>query len=239
MNGYENLDNLRSAFQQMKGDARADGRGKVYAFMSPFSHAGTSYVARNIALIAAEGIDAYKKICIIDMDLQNNAQSNWFFSPQIQSIYGAPQGPYDATFGQIPFWRVTPSMVNEVGKNVTDQHFMSMHILAAAKVSFTHFHWEKFRQGQNVHIQSARAFWHALRENFAAIFVDIPAFDRSNLIDAVCPEMDVNVLVAPHSMSRNPELDHAHARITSLGAHCAGVIMNDPPHVVNEYGQPL
>jgi Mrp family chromosome partitioning ATPase len=232
----ENLrpgENLRQVYRQLSTPGRFDGKGSIYVFTSPKTGAGTSFVARNMAMIAAheigQGANAGAHVLLLDMDLQNNAQSNYFSSPEAQAQYGAAQGPYDATFGSVPFWRVTPSMVNDQGQSVSDSAFMSLHLLPHAGISFSKFHWENFRPGQNVHIQNARPFWHALRDHFAAVIVDTPALDRADILSTVSMEADQTILVAPGSAARDPELSAAYQRVNNLGASCAGVIFNDGP----------
>lgn len=218
---------LRGVYQQLAADSRADRKGKIYAFTSPKTGSGTSYIARQMALIAAEEIEADQHVLILDMDIQNNAQSGHFFAQETQTYYGAPTGPYDATFGTVPFWSVTPSSVNEHGQNITDTHFMSLHIVERAGVSFSHFHWERFKDGQNVHIQNARPYWHALRNHFSAIFVDTPALDRANVLGTVCPEVDTNILVSATTDAQDQSLSDLMKNITEKGGTCAGVILND------------
>ena len=230
-----NADNLRLAWQTLSQDKRPDGRGSIYALTSPTSGTGTTYVARNMALIAARQMPAGKQVLIVDMDIQSNEQANWFFSPQTQSQYGIPEGPYDACFGTIPFWRVTPSMVDDNGQNLTDSHFMSLHVVNSANIAFTRFQWEQFRDGQSVHIQNARGYWHKLREYFGAIIVDTPALDRADIITTICPEADNTILVCASKNANEKPIGDAFTRIKAVNGRCAGVILNDLPVQQTDY----
>ncbi len=232
----DNTQSLRSVYEQLTAKPRADSHGSIYVFTAARSGIGTSYVARSIAKIAAEQAPDGGQVLLVDMDIQNNAQSSYFFAPETQARLGAPDGPYDATFGQTPFWRVTPSMLNEQGQNVTDAHFMSLHIVSSLGLAFNHFHWEQFLGGQNAHLQNARAYWHKLREHFTAIIVDTPALDRADILSIVCPEADANILVSAHEDSRAQSLADAAKKISDIGANCAGVILNEKPAAVSEYG---
>ena len=229
MQAVQHDEKLQSVYQQLAAEIRPDKKGKIYAFTSPKSGAGTSYIVRNMALIAAAASAQDQHVLILDMDLQNNAQSSYFFDQTVQAQMGVPNGPYDATFGTVPFWRVTPSSLDEQGRAITDTHFMSLHILENAKISFSHFHWDRFRDGQNVHIQNARPFWHALRDHFSAVFVDMPALDRADIVSTVCPEADTNILVSATLNAYDQALSDTMRKMTELGAHCAGVILNDGP----------
>lgn len=222
-------ENLRGVYQQLAADTRPDGKGKIYAFSSPRTGAGTSYIARNMALIAASQTQADQHVLILDMDLQNNAQSAYFFAHENLKRYGTPTGPFDAAFGTVPFWRVTPASVDENGQAITDTHFMSLHMVESAGISFSHFHWERFRDGQNVHIQYARPYWHVLREHFSAVFIDTPALDRANILASVCPEVDMNILVSATAHANDQALSDTMRSIKEKGGRCAGVILNDGP----------
>lgn len=239
MNSGSNAQNLRAVWQGLSQDRRADGRGAVYVFAAPTTGIGTSFVTRSMALIAAAQMRANnfgdKQVLIVDMDIQSNAQSNWFFSSEGQGQYGASEGPYDACYGAAPFWRVTPSMVDDAGQNLTDSHFMSLHVVSAANVAFTCFQWGQFRPGQTVHIQNARNYWHRLREYFGAIFVDTPALDRADIISTVCPEADSTILVCGSKDAQSKSLGDAYGRINATGGRCAGVILNDLPPQYSDY----
>jgi len=230
MNTRSNAQNLQLAWQGLSQNKRADGRGSVYVFTSPASKAGTSFVTRSMALIAAAALPKDKQVLIVDMDIQSNAQASWFFAPQALSQYGNPEGPYDACFGTAPFWRVTPAMVDDAGLSLTDSHFMSLHMVSAANVAFTCFQWERFRQGQTAHIQNARGYWHSLRQRFGAIFVDTPALDRADIISTVCPEADSTILVSTAREAHAKSLGDAYVKIGAMAGRCAGVILNELPN---------
>lgn len=220
-------ENLRGVYQQLAADRRPDGKGKIYAFSSPRTGSGTSFVARSMAMIAATDADAGQQVLLLDMDLRSNAQSAYFFSQESQSRYGTPTGPFDAAFGTVPFWKVTPASVDEHGRSITDSNFMSLHMVEQVGISFSHFHWERFREGQNVHIQYARTYWHILREHFSAVFIDTPALDRANVLATVCPEVDANILVSSTANAKDQALSDTMQSMKEKGAYCAGVILND------------
>lgn len=230
MDTGSNTQKLQSAWQGLSQDKRADGRGSVYVFTSPKSKIGTSFVTRCMALIAASTLPKDKQVLIVDMDIQANAQASWFFAQQALAQYGSPEGPYDACFGTSPFWRVTPSMVDDTGQSLTDNHFMSLYMVNAANVAFTCFQWEKLRQGQTAHIQNARDYWHNLRKHFGAIFVDTPALDRSDIISTVCPEADATILVSTAQDVQSKSLGDTHEKIEAMAGHCSGVVLNELPN---------
>jgi len=230
MDTRSNVQNLQLAWQGLSQNKRDDGCGSVYVFTSPVSKAGTSFVTRNMALIAAAALPKDKQVLIVDMDIQSNAQASWFFAPQALAQYGNPEGPYDACFGVAPFWQVTPAMVDGAGLSLTDSHFMSLHMVNNANIAFTCFQWERFRQGQVAHILNARDYWHSLRQQFAAIFVDTPALDRADIISTVCPEADSTILVSTARDAQSKSLGDAYVKIGAMAGRCAGVILNELPN---------
>lgn len=236
MDAGSNDQSLQTAWESLSHGRRADGHGAVYAFASPTSNVGTSYVTRNMALLVAAQLPPGKQVLIVDMDIQSSAQANWFFAQQAVTKYGSPDGPYDASFGMQSFWRVTPSMVGKDGQNLTDSHFMSLHVVNSANVAFTCFQWQQFRPGQTVHMQNAHGYWLKLRENFAAIFVDTPALDRADILGAICPLADSTVLVCAPGEAQSKALGDAYTKISAMPSQCAGVILNDLPPQYSGYG---
>ena len=237
MDTRTNAEDLQLAWQGLSEKQRADGRGSLYVFTSPTSKTGTSFVTRSMALMAAAELPKGKRVLIVDMDIQSNAQASWFFGPNAQAQYGNPEGPYDACFGAVPFWRVTPSVVDNTGQSLTDNRFMSLHMMNAANIAFTCFQWEQFRQGQTVHIQNARDYWHSLRQHFGAIFVDTPALNRADIISTVCPEADSTILVSTARDAQSKALGDAYGKNGAMSGHCAGVIFNElPNHYVGQEG---
>lgn len=227
-------EDLRRAYQSLVSQRGSDGHGGIYVFAGVKTGAGTSYIARNMAMLASETVADDRQVLIMDMDLQNNSQSTFFTAPENQTNFSAPQGPYDATFGAVPFWRVTPSAVNEHGQSASDHSFMSLHMVSpiggGAPISFSQFHWDYFRPGQTVHIVNASPYWQMLRTHFAAIFIDVPALDRADVLSAVSMDANATVLVASSADAQDQAVADGYERVRSLGANCAGVILNDVPY---------
>ena len=232
------LESLRAPYQRLYADMRCDGKGIITVFSAAHSDVGTSFVTRAMAMHAAKSLPKDKQVLLIDMDIQKNAQSAYFFTPENQSRFGHPHGPYDASLGQIPFWRITPSIVNTQGQNVSDAHYMHLYTLEGLRLAFTHFHWESLRKGQNVHIQNVGEYWHVLRAHYGAIFVDMPALDRSDYAQIICPLADQTVLIASPDTARSPKLAAAYTKIKAMQAQCAGVIINECPTRRHHYSVP-
>ena len=233
----ENAQNLRTAYEQLRNKKRADHKGQIFVFSAAQSGCGTSYVARNMALVAGQNLLEGEQVLLVDMDVQKNAQSDYFATPEAAHRYGETTGPYDASFQCDPFWKITPSVVGDPERMTSNAQYMSLHMLGHTPLSFTRFHWEYFKQGQNVHIQNARAYWHALRDHFAVVIVDTPAMDRSHIHDTICPEADANILVSSHVDARSQALSNAATDLKKMGAQFSGVILNHMPSSAQHYGE--
>jgi len=235
----DNTQSLYAAYNQLTAEPHADGRGSIYVFSAAQTGAGTSFVAREMALIAAQGLTDGGQVLLVDMDISQNSQFAYFSSLETQSRLGATSGPYDACFGATPFWQVTPSMVGENGQIISESQFMSLHMVQDRSLAYTCFHWENFRDGHTVQLQNSRDYWNKLRDHFSAVFIDTPALDRSDVLSTIVGEADSSILVSATSMSQDAGLGAAHRRIISLRGSCAGVILNDGPERVAEYGGAL
>ena len=208
-------------------DTRADGYGQVVAVVSPQSGSGTSYVSRTLALLAAEHYRTHGgQVGLIDLDISQQAQSAYFQTAAAQSQHGAAHGPYDATFGETPFWQVSPDSVRADGSRSGDGLYCSLHLVGDRGLAFTQFQWSQIKHGQSVHVAHVRDYWHKIREHFSLVIIDTPAFDRSDTALTVIPEVDKTAIVNLTARSAEPENAALAARIVAAGGHCAGMILN-------------
>lgn len=212
---------INAAFQQISRVSRADGRGRVFGVCAGADKLGCSFVARQLAICAAQ---SRFDTCLIDMDITQNAHMTAFASPQLQGYYGGVSGPYDCGFGTSPFWRVSPSVVNQHGFRENDAAYMGLYTVGTIQLSFSGFLWNKLKDGQSVHIAPARDYWHAIRDRYAMVFVDVPAISRSDSGNTVFGEMDGVIMVTDHATA------HANAgllnAVANTGGKCIGAIIN-------------
>lgn len=225
MSGQEHA--LYPVLTQLCQETRADGHGQVVAIVSPHTGSGTSYVSRNLAILAAEHYGAYgQRVGLIDLDFSQQAQSAYFQTAGAQSKHGAVHGPYDATFGETPFWQVSPDSVAEDGSRQGDGLYCCLHLVADTGLAFTQFQWAQVKQGQAVHVVHVREYWHKIREHFALVIIDAPAFDRSDTAMTVISEADQTAIVNLTQRSTDPENADLASRIAAAGGQCAGMILN-------------
>lgn len=219
---------LQTVLSQLCSPARGDGRGHVIALTSANTGAGTSYVARNLALLAAQHYGPYgKRVALVDLDLSQQANIEFFKHSTGQ--YGDIQGPYDATFGTTPFWQVSPDGVDEFGRRKSASLYGGLHLIGQTGLVVTEFRWSEVKPGQNVHITQARDYWHAMRDEFAVVIIDTPAFDRLDIALTVVGEADKTVIVCAPDTSRLPSQNDLAAKIAAENGNCVGLVINEGP----------
>lgn len=212
---------FKQALGQIVRTSRADGRGRVFAVCAGEDKQGTSYCARGLSLAAAHlGFECL----LVDMDITQNTQFEAVTSPDVIRDFGQMNGPYDASLGQDPFWRVSPSAMTDNGQRESDAAFAALHMLGHGQLSVTRFLWDKIKPGQTVHIAQARPYWHAARDKYALTFIDIPSTARSQAGGTVFGEADGTVLVATDSRSASAK--DMLAKVNAAGGTCVGIILN-------------
>jgi len=230
---------LYPVLTQLYGEGRVDGRAPIIAVTSPHTGVGTSYVARNLAILAAGHYGPYgHRVALIDLDLSSQSQSAFFEDLNTQAEYGPVQGPYDATFGQQPFWQVSPDSLAASGHRQNEGLYCSLHMVGSTGLAYTKFQWAHVKAGQSVHIANVRDYWHAIREHFAVVFIDTPSFDQSDVALTVIPECDKTIIVNKDTAESDPENTNIAAKIKDVGGNCAGVVLNAGLAKATGWGHP-
>jgi cellulose biosynthesis protein BcsQ len=195
--------------------------------LSPFTHSGTSFVARDFACLAATHFSGKgQRVALVDYDLNQQTQADWFETPGAQARYGALQGPYDANMGETPFWKVSPDIINEAEEASGSDQACRLYLSMSGQLAITRFHWDNIRPGQSVHIVRSAAYWQAMRQMFGLIVVDCPAFDNSDISLNVIPDADHTIIITPESRVTDPAIQSLSADIVAAGGRCAGQILN-------------
>ena len=223
---------LQTVLSSLCTPARGDGRAPVIAVTATDTGVGTSYVARILALLAAQHYSPYgQRVALIDMDITQQSQINFFRQPT--TPYGNVQGPFDATFGESPFWQVSPDGVDEFGRRKSAALYGGLNLIGNTGLAVTEFRWPEIKQGQSVHICAARDYWHKLRDQFALVVVDTPAFDRADTALTVVPEADKTVIVCANDTASQPSQKALSDRIEAEQGRCAGLVINEGPARAN------
>jgi len=193
---------------------------------SPFSSNGTSYVARDLALLAAQHYQPQgHRVALIDYDLNKQSQTMYFETLGSKNIHGSLLGPYDATFGQKPFWQISPDIISGV-ERTADSTVCNLFLVGDTGLAITHFNWDSVKSGQTVHITKSTEYWQALRQNFACIIVDCPAFDRSDVALNVIPDADNVIFVSSEDNKNHSAHKDLAETLKQSGKACKGLIVN-------------
>ncbi len=219
---------LQSVLSQLCTPERGDGRAPVFALTASDTGVGTSYVARNLALLAAQHYGPYgQRVLLVDMDLSQQTQAEYFRNLTAQ--YGAVEGPYDATFGAEPFWQVSPDGIDAQGMRKSAALYGGLNLVGQTGLAVTEFRWSEIKQGQSVHVIAARDYWHSLRDEFALVIVDTPAFDRADTALTIIPEADKTVIICATDTASRPAQKELSDRIVAENGRCAGLVINAGP----------
>ncbi len=217
---------LRSVLATLCAPVRGDGRAPVIALTASDTGVGTSYVSRMLALLAAEHYAGYaQRVALVDLDITKQSQMAYFRGAT--DDYGEIEGPFDATFGQAPFWQVSPDGVDEQGRRKSAGLYGGLNLIGTTGLAVTEFRWSEIKPGQTVHVRAARDYWHRLRDHFALIIVDTPAFDRADTALTIITEADKTVLVCAPDTAHLPSQKALSGRIQSAEGRCAGLVINE------------
>ncbi len=219
---------LYGAFYALAGEPRTDGGAKIVTMTSPFTGSGTSYVARELARLAAGFYHSQGfRVALIDYDLKQQSQAAYYSEPEKQTRHGALLGPFDLTFGEIPFWQVSPSVVDETGQRVASGTYAGGYLIGESGLLISKFDWSQMRSGQQVHTRNVPEYWNRLRREFALIIIDTPALDRGDIAVDLYPVSDTCAIIADPVQAGSAAVTDLGNRISSLSGHCAGVIVNE------------
>ncbi len=219
---------LQSVLASLCAPQRGDGRAPVIAVTATDTGVGTSYVARMLSLLAAQHYAPYgQRVALVDMDISK--QSQMLFFNEAAAQYGDIQGPFDATFGEDPYWQVSPDGMDEFGRRKSAALYGGLNLVGQTGLAVTEFRWSEIKDGQSVHIRAARNYWHALRDQFALVIVDTPAFDRADTALTVIPEADKTVIVCAPDTAGLPSQRELSNKIEAEQGRCAGLVVNEGP----------
>lgn len=223
----ENSQPFQSILTALSGLPKVAIDAPIYALTSPFTQSGTSHVCRSLALLAAQHYAASGgRVALIDFDINQQTQAETFDTPRSIGTYGALQGPYDATFGKMPFWQVSPDMVADSGERTSAGSYCGLHFVGETGLAVSKFEWDVVKSGQAVHVMSSPDYWQAIRQQFSAVFVDCPAMDRTDIALNIIPYADSTMIIAPNHRANDPEIAKLSELITKEGGQSAGVVLN-------------
>jgi Mrp family chromosome partitioning ATPase len=218
-NGPVDLSAEMQTLLRSLGPSSAD-RGRVIQFVSAASGEGTSTIAREFALCAAQR--SRRPVWLIDLDVFGLTQQR--AAAKQTKRFGELGKPAAATPDGSVFFAVQPTAVGE--EEGRQSRYLSARPAAKGKLWITRFHPEKLEAGQSVTLSRWPAYWNALRAHAEFVVIDAPAADRSTAAMTLAPVADLNVMVvaAEAGDARGPAaLKEA---LEQAGGRMAGLVFN-------------
>jgi Mrp family chromosome partitioning ATPase len=212
---------MDSISDQMQGvwsavAAATGGAGAAVMFMGARRGDGISIVARSFAELSASR--AARSVWLLDLD--------FFADAQFEALGGKGgrfAGPFDMTFGRMPFWRASPRAPDGsqgegavVGfRTRTDKLFVSR------------FNKSALGQDQKLQVAPAPDYWRAVRSNVDLTIVDAPALEQSRAGLALVADMDGVVLVIDAENGDVRDAIEMRDEILGRGGRCLGIVVSE------------
>jgi len=211
---------LRSILSGIYRHNQQQGLGKIVQITAAKSGDGTSYVARNLALLASSDLaQSGQRVALIDYDTSQRAQSQYFFAPQ--RINGM-SGPYDASYGQSGFWAAQ----DRQGQSREISDLCAFYLDGHTGLAVSTFLTDRMFDGETIVLRQVLEYWQNLRRHFAFVIIDSPAMDRWHEALTLAPLVDTTVLVAEAERANDPTHEMAKQAILNAGGRYEGLLLN-------------
>jgi hypothetical protein len=207
------MQNVWSALASVAG-----GRGAAVMFIAARSGTGTSLVARGFAELAATR--APRAAWLLDLDLFANGQLKAMGGDQA----GWP-GPYDMTFGRVPFWRATPRSAD----GSQGEGAVVAYRAGQSKLFVSAFRREALQHGQTLQVAPATDYWRSVCGAIDVTVVDAPSMERSRAGLALVPDMDGVVLVIDGDAGDPADALELRDEVLGRGGACLGAVVVEGP----------
>ena len=202
--------------------APSAGRARAVMFVAAAAGEGTSTVAREFALYAAQ--HAGRRVWLVDLDLMD--------SHQVSAIAAQPArfgvlGPASAaTPNHAVFFTVQPPLRQPDGRPWPDARYLAAHAVGSLPLWVTRFRRDALKGRQAAHILPTGDYWNTLRRHADLIVVDAPSADRSQAALTVAQFMDETVLVVAADQADVRAPAQLRDAIQAAGGRCAGLFFN-------------
>jgi hypothetical protein len=210
------MDNVQGQLQGVWSAVAAatGGAGAAVMFMGARRGDGISAISRGFAKLSATR--AARSVWLLDLD--------FFSDGQFKALGGASGrfgGPFDMTFGRMPFWRASPRASDGsqgegavVGyRSNTDKLFISR------------FNKSALRADQKLQVAPAPDYWRAVRHAVDMTIVDAPALEESRAGLALVADMDGVVLVIDNDYGDVRDAIEMRDEVIGRGGRCLGVVV--------------
>jgi Mrp family chromosome partitioning ATPase len=211
---------MDSLQEQMQGvwsavAAATGGAGAAVMFMGARRGDGVSTISRGFAKLSATR--AARSVWLLDLD--------FFADGQFEALGGSSgrfSGPFDMTFGRMPFWKASPRAPDGsqgegavIGyRTTTDKLFVSR------------FSKSALRADQKLQVAPAPDYWRAVRDNVDMTIIDAPPLEQSRAGLALVADMDGVVLVIDNEHGDVRDAIEMRDEIIGRGGRCLGIVVS-------------
>lgn len=213
------MDNISDQMQGVWSAVAAatGGAGAAVMFLGARREDGISTIARNFAQLSAER--AARSVWLLDLDFFTDAQFD-----ALGGRTGRFGGPYDMTFGRMPFWRASPRAQDcSQGEGAVVGYRSSID-----KLFVSRFNKSALSPEQKLQVAPAPEYWRAVRNAVDMTVVDAPALEQSRAGLALVADMDGVVLVIDGENGDVRDAIEMRDEVLGRGGKCLGIVVSEP-----------
>jgi hypothetical protein len=195
--------------------AATGGAGAAVMFLGARRSDGVSEIARSFAKLSAAR--AAKSVWLLDLDFFSD---NQFLA--LGGGNGGMAGPFDMTFGRMPFWRAAPRAFD----GGQGEGAVVGYRTRAEKLFVSRFNKSALTLDQKLQVAPAPDYWRTVRANVDMTVVDAPALEQSRAGLALVSDMDGVVLVIDNEHGDVRDAIEMRDEVLGRGGRCLGIVVS-------------
>jgi Mrp family chromosome partitioning ATPase len=196
--------------------AATGGAGAAVMFLGARRSDGVPEIARSFASLAASR--AARSVWLLDLD--------FFSDGQFAALGGSKSqfsGPFDMTFGRMPFWRASPRAPD----GSQGEGAVVGYRTRVDKLFVSRFDKSALRADQKLQVAPAPDYWRAVRANVDMTIVEAPPLELSRAGLALVADMDGVVLVIDAENGDVRDAIEMRDEILGRGGRCLGIVVSE------------
>ena len=195
--------------------AATGGSGAAVMFLGARRGDGVSAISRDFAKLSAAR--AARSVWLLDLDFFTDAQF-----AALGGGSGRFGGPFDMTFGRMPFWKASPRAPDgSQGEGAVTGYRTTIDKLFVSRFSKKALH-----ANQRLQVAPAPDYWRAVRSNVDLTIVDAPALEQSRAGLALVADMDGIVLVIDGQHGDVRDAIEMRDEVMGRGGRCLGIVVS-------------
>lgn len=196
--------------------AATGGAGAAVMFMGARRGDGISTIARCFAELSASR--AARSVWLLDLDFFTDAQFE-----ALGGGSGRLGGPFDMTFGRMPFWRASPRALD----GSQGEGAVVGYRTGTNKLFVSRFNRPALSGDQKLQVAPAPDYWRAVRNHVDMTVVDAPALEQSRAGLALVADMDGVVLVIDGENGDVRDAIEMRDEVLGRGGRCLGIVVSE------------